>query len=355
MSELEEPAGELRDLNELGELLQGCVSVEEANLVIERTVARLLPNISGGVYVMRASRNFLELTASWGTEANVLTGVLAPEDCWGMRRGRLHVVKNSSDKIGCSHIHSEHSGSLCIPMLAQGEVLGILHVIAPTDVKTGPSTSHSVLDSKRMLVLTAAEQIGLALSNLRLRDELKNQSIRDPLTGLYNRRFMEQTLEREIFRAAHANGLFSLISINLDHFRRLNDSFGHQGGDTVLLEVGKLLHDACTGSDLACRVGGEEFILIVPDKTAESAFEFAEVLRARFENLQLALRGRSLGKVTACFGVAEFPLDAKDADEISRAADVALYEAKNSCRNQTIVHKQIGTDKLVAPLAAYLD
>ncbi len=181
------------------------------------------------------------------------------------------------------------------------------------------------------LVLSAViEDRGRAVeATQRLLQELREQTIRDSLTSLYNRRFLQDYLERELIRAKRERAPLALIMIDLDRFKRINDSAGHQAGDQVLVEVGALLKRHVRGSDIACRYGGEEFAVVLPKTTLESARRrSAEICSAIRREAEL-LRG-----VTASLGVALCPSHATDAEALLRAADYALYEAKRAGRNQ---------------------
>lgn len=338
LSDLERSSEELRRLSELGELLQGCVTEQEAHTIISRLLARQLPRISGGMYLISASRNVLQLRSSWGDEAGTLVPIFAVDECWALRRGRLHAAQDNQSTIQCHHINPQHDGYLCIPLMAQGDLLGILHVFVPSHDSSGSRVENNTnLDSKRTLLFAVAEQISMALANLRLREELKKQSIRDSLTGLYNRRFMEESFDREMLRASTMGDDLSLVMIDLDHFKHFNDTFGHEGGDLVLREIGALLRKKRCGSCIAGRLGGEELALIFPETSIDKAAKFAETFRQHIEDLAVLLGGRPLGKITASFGVASYPRHGKDYEHIARAADVALYQAKAQGRNRVVV------------------
>lgn len=338
MNALKQRSDELRGLTELGELLHGCVTEAEANGIISRLVGKLLPHTVGAVYLLNPSRNLLQSTSTWGGEAASLAPLFAPEDCWALRRGRLYAGRDMSSTVQCNHVNPRHCGYLCVPMLAQGDILGILHVFVPLREDTAQGADEEAgTDSMRLLVIAVAEQIGVALANLRLRAELRSQSIRDPLTGLYNRRFMEEALDRELARASQARCRVSLVAIDLDHFKQLNDSLGHEGGDLVLREIGALLRRHLRGGDLACRFGGEELLIILPETGVDEAAALAEKMRRRIEDLAITLRGQALRKVTASFGVAEYPGHGANQEELLKAADAALYRAKSAGRNQIAV------------------
>lgn len=336
MSNLESQSQELRFLTDMGELLHGCEAEEEAYEIISNLAGRLLPDTPGAVYMLSRSRNVLQTMATWGGCADVVAPVFNPPDCWALRRGRIYAAGSAQAAIQCRHTNKEHENYMCVPMLAHGEVLGILHVIAPNADEDQAHDGQSVLQRKHILLIAIAEKISTAVANLRLREELKNQSIRDPLTGLLNRRFMEEALEREIVRATRTAAPLCVVAIDLDHFKRFNDTFGHEGGDLVLREVGALLSRMAQGDNVACRLGGEELILLLPDTGLKAAADLAHKLRRRIEKLSVALRGQQLGKITASFGIAEYPLHGDGQREVLRAADRALYRAKADGRNRVV-------------------
>jgi len=180
------------------------------------------------------------------------------------------------------------------------------------------------------------ERISLALANLRLREVLRGQSLRDPLTGLFNRRYMEESLERELRRAVRNNQSLALLMLDLDHFKRFNDTFGHQAGDTLLRAMGDFLIQRTRGQDAACRYGGEEFALILSGASAEAACRRAELLREDLKHLTVQQAGQVLGSVTLSIGISTFPGHATT-EELLHAADQALYRAKSEGRDRVIV------------------
>jgi diguanylate cyclase (GGDEF)-like protein/PAS domain S-box-containing protein len=165
--------------------------------------------------------------------------------------------------------------------------------------------------------------------NIRLRD----QSVRDPLTGLFNRRYLEESLGRELIRAERQNTMVSLIMGDIDHFKNVNDTYGHPAGDKVLKVCGELIRKNCRGSDIYCRYGGEEFLMVCLDMTSEKAYERAEQLRMAISDMQIIFEGAVI-KVTASFGIASYPQHGDTDNALISAADNALYGAKNAGRNQ---------------------
>ena len=231
--------------------------------------------------------------------------------------------------------------------MAQGETLGLL-VLMAQPVATGGATSLS--EAKEQLATAVAEQIALALSNLRLRETLRQQSVRDPLTGLYNRRFLEETLDRELARLERKNLPLSLIMIDVDHFKNFNDTFGHEAGDAVLRDLGGILQRYVRGGDVACRYGGEEFTIVLPEASLEIGRQRAEILREAARELRLVHDGKSLGAVTLSLGVACFPEHGRRREQLLQTADAALYEAKNNGRNRVVVSGGVTPLKAVESL-----
>src|SRR3989449_2060449 len=266
--------------------------------------------------------------------------VFAPEECWALRRGQVHAVEARAPGLVCRHLGAWRDVSyLCVPMMGQGEALGVLHVQSGGSLGEG---QNRLTDAQQRLAVTAARHIALALANLRLRETLRMQSIRDPLTGLFNRRYMEESLVRELRRAARNQRRLGAIMLDLDKFKVFNDTYGHEAGDTLLRELGGFLRSRTRGEDIACRYGGEEFVVILPDASMEVTQQRAERLREEFKRLNVQQRGRSLGPVTLSVGVAVFPEHGSTAEEILRAADHALYQAKAEGRDRVALGAAAG-------------
>ena len=334
LAELRERNQEVTFLSQMSSFLQTCASSEEACTAIARFGTQLFPHEAGMLFMFHASRNYLELAASWGG-ANANEEMFPPADCWALRRGRLHTAGEHDHGIVCAHV-ARHGGQtgpyLCAPLMAQGETLGLLYLTAHA---AGNATRLS--EETGQLATAVAEQIALALSNLRLRETLRQQSVRDPLTGLYNRRFLEETLDREIARLERKGLPLSLIMIDVDNFKTFNDTFGHDAGDAVLRDLGGILQRHVRGGDIACRYGGEEFTIVLPEATIEIGRQRAEMLREAVRELRLMHDGKSLGAVTLSLGVACFPDHGRRREHLLQCADAALYEAKNGGRNRVVI------------------
>ncbi|MBT4304531.1 MAG: diguanylate cyclase [Chloroflexi bacterium] len=322
-------------LAELGELLQACKNTGEANKAIEQMIPQLFQNISGVLLLLNSSRDNMESIISWGNldiELNQLK--FDPEQCWALRRGRPHRTEGLCTGTLCKILPKSH-GFICVPLVAHGEMMGVLHL--RTEVAEDNSPEYEILNEP--LAITTAENISLALANLKLSETLRHQSIRDPLTDLYNRRFMEETLSREIQRAARSKMPLGVIMLDIDHFKNFNDMFGHDAGDAVLRELGVFLKSHTRGSDIACRYGGEEFILILPETQLEVVHERAETIRSQVKNISIHHRGQSLKSISLSLGVGVFPEHETNTDSLIRCVDQALYQAKKTGRDKVVVAK----------------
>ncbi|MBM3334653.1 CHASE3 domain-containing protein, partial [Candidatus Sumerlaeota bacterium] len=228
-TEIEQRNLHLTLLAQMSELLQTCRSLDEAYAIVARSVRDLFPRESGALYVVNASRNLVEATAAWG-DTPPAERVFAPEDCWALRRSQPTLVDDSSAGVVCAHVSRPlRAAYLCVPLVAQSETLGMLHLMGlPRGSSRSDATGSHTAASIQRLAVTVADQIALALSNLRLRDTLRSQSIRDPLTGLFNRRYMEETLEREVQRALRSGASVGIVMLDIDHFKSFNDRYGHE-------------------------------------------------------------------------------------------------------------------------------
>ncbi len=321
---LHQRSREILLLNEMGDTLQACVSTEEAYPVISLYLPRILPGTSGALYMHEPAGRLFAAAAEWG-EARPSVGAFKAEDCWALRRGKMHLVGPSILALPCAHSSPKASeGSLCIPIAAIGRTIGLFHVLGSAE-------------ETQALALSVADRVGLALSNLMLRSDLRQLSIHDPLTGLFNRRYMEETLEIETHRAERRGSSIGVIMLDIDHFKAFNDGFGHAAGDELLRALGSLVTSHLRAGDIACRYGGEEFVLILPEASAEAAAARAEDLRQRVKALEVHSGEQRLGPVSISLGVAVFPKHAKTRDALLAAADAALYAAKESGRDRVVV------------------
>jgi diguanylate cyclase (GGDEF)-like protein len=257
------------------------------------------------------------------------------EDCWAIRQGKPYLNSGADDRLACAHFsRTPENGYLCAPLIAQGEHIGLLYIqfgSAPNSLK-----KDTLPEQPLRLAATIADHLALSLANLKLRETLRFQSIEDPLTGLFNRRYMEEALHRELARIKRQNSSMAVIMLDVDHFKKLNDTYGHDLGDNVLRELGRFLNNRVRTEDIPCRYGGEEFALILTDIPMDSAITKAEdICTGIAETLMIHCRDQVLS-ITVSMGVAAYPNHGENADDILQAADAALYQAKEAGRNRVI-------------------
>ena len=341
VSELQRRTNEMTALNELGSLLQSSATVDEVFAVVGSAGKKLFAtSVGGALYLFKSSRNLLEWSASWGI-ADSSEKIFAPSACWSLRRGLPHWSESTEGNIRCAHLKDAAVANyLCVPMIAQGDTLGVLQLVYGLKQNgAGGAEIEGLHPSEHHLGVAAASQIALSLASLRLRETLRDQSIRDPLTGLFNRRFMQECLDRELLRGTRKNRSLAVIFIDVDHFKRFNDVFGHEAGDQVLRSMGDFFRSHFRGDDIICRYGGEEFAIILPESSAQDAASRAELLRIAARTLKLKHNDVTLDPVTISAGIAGFPEHSSSARELLQVADACLYEAKRSGRDRVILAK----------------
>jgi diguanylate cyclase (GGDEF)-like protein/PAS domain S-box-containing protein len=327
VGELEQNNRAMARLGEMVGLLQTCVSAEESRDVAANQLKQIFDGEDGALYLFEPEHKVLELAAAWGQVAP-RPKLFAPDDCWAMRLGQQYTVEADAGGLRCRHVDEDKAAYACAPLVAQGEALGLLHI---------RGAAGRSIEQRRPFLHIVAENLALGLANVRLRAALRAQAIFDPLTGLYNRRFMSEAIERELDLASRRSDSLALVMADVDHFKRLNDSFGHEAGDTVLREIAAFIGAHIRSSDLACRYGGEEILIILPDTGLEAAQGFAEKLRLGVRELQPHAGARAIGPVTISLGVAAFPKHGQTTAELLRAADTALYRAKDQGRDRVVV------------------
>ncbi|MBF0095830.1 MAG: diguanylate cyclase [Magnetococcales bacterium] len=322
LAELQKHHNELVLLSRMNERLQGCATMEEAVRVLEESLQELFKGLDG-VVLLEEGEGY-GLAGRWGGDTD---GAFPPSTCMVAEGWQLA----ASHREGCRLHWEESGGCCCLPLWEQGKVFGFLHLHERAEGADGRFDRHSGLMS------TVREAIELSLANLRMRERLKDQAVRDVLTGLFNRRYLDETLPRELSRAARAQQPLSVAMVDVDHFKRFNDTFGHDAGDAVLREVARLLRDRLRKSDIACRYGGEEMTVVLPGLEILAARERMERIRQELQALQVAHAGVALGTITVSIGIAEFPRHGNQMEELLRKADAALYLAKQSGRNRVLL------------------
>ncbi|QNI32216.1 diguanylate cyclase [Alloacidobacterium dinghuense] len=328
---LQKRASESTLLTAAREELQLCTRPTQAHEAVVRYTKQLLPSVHAALLMINNSRHMVEIVSESQGETKLLDGF--PVDaCCGLRSGTLRWRKPGQSEVHCAHfVGASPENYLCIPLAAHGDTLGVLYIECPT-VLVGIDVRAN-LDNLEEL----AEIASMSIAGLNLRARLEHQSIRDGLTNLYNRHFMEISLDREVRRAARNQTDISILMLDVDHFKKFNDTYGHEAGDCILREVAETFRQSVRAEDIICRYGGEEFVIILPETSQESALERAENIRQRVSELRVRFRSEALREITISVGVATYPQSGTTLEEMLRAADRALYLAKHGGRNQVVI------------------
>lgn len=317
-------------IRRLADRLPGCLDDDEFSAVVESFAPMLSGERAGTLYLLNDSRNLLRSACSWNGPKSSLPE-FTPEECWGLRRGQEHISGEGHVEVSCPHIvRTDGITHWCMPLIARGETVGLLYLEGADFADAGRrSGGHHVIYMLR-------ETVALGLVNLRLREKLRTQSVRDPLTDLYNRRFLDESLDLELARASRSRKPVAAIMLDVDHFKNFNDSFGHEAGDVVLKSIANVLAGSARKGDVAGRFGGEEFVLVLPGAGVEQAVARAESIREAISSLDLTHGGQKLGHVTASFGVATYPADGETSEALMEAVDKSLYAAKTAGRDRVV-------------------
>jgi diguanylate cyclase (GGDEF)-like protein len=337
IKELERRTNEILALNHLGELLQVCESENETYSVIKSVCQQFFPGDSGYVAVLSPDEKIFRVVALWG-KAPQDQGEFESDQCWAIRRGKVHVVQHPEIGPPCSHLnHLPKHRCLCAPMSAQGEVVGMMHLCTGAEIENSQDERSQTAAAKQMLVTSILELYGPSLTNLRLRETLKLQSISDPLTRLYNRRYMDRILDNRERRAKRQGDSVGIILMDVDHFKTINDTYGHEMGDILLQNLGAFLKKHTRSEDFACRYGGEEFVLILPGASLENTRKRAEELWKAIKEEFRINQPKRFPNITLSLGVAVFPDHGSTIRDTLHAADTAMYRAKAEGRDRVIV------------------
>ncbi|MDY0092307.1 MAG: diguanylate cyclase [Candidatus Vecturithrix sp.] len=346
---LQQRTRELSLLNQLSDQLQSCQTEEETYHILVKMCAQLFPYTSGSFCIMNAEQTGLTRVASWGNPPDSLH-TFGIDDSWVFVHDNTRIVEQPYISKLCPHIgYSPDKKHLCAPIHVAGKMLAILAMSLEFDLPL-PGQSDEQIDCRGMteqefqqklssieIVLTGVvEHYALSLVNLRLQERLRKEAIVDPLTGLYNRRHMEASLKRESRRAQRHNSSLGFMMLDVDRFKILNDTYTHEAGDIVLQELGLLLQRHIRGEDIACRYGGEEFLLILPEASLLDTLQRAEELRFMVRELGIRYHD-SILHITISIGVAALPEHGHDPKDVLNAADMALYQAKDQGRDCVVV------------------
>lgn len=315
-----------RIISEMSDYLQTCRDLDEAYKIISVTLPRIIPALSGAIWIYSNSRNLVECSLKWGEESEDHVD-FDPEKCWALRLGHPHEMTMDGTQPLCAHIALLNQNAVyCFPMQTQGETLGLISV---------RFDHEDMLDYYvKNLIERLGKQIALAISNLKLQERLRNQSVRDPLTGLFNRRYLEETMDREFSRARRNKQSCSILILDIDHFKKFNDTRGHDAGDALLVKFAHLVRETTRKEDIACRYGGEEFVVVLPNTPLDMAEKVGQKICDATRKMKVSSGKDSFGSVTVSIGVAAFPSHAETPEDLISLADAALYRAKDGGRDQ---------------------
>jgi len=326
-------------IQKFSQALTTCESRDELVSIISKMGSHLFgEHTFGALAVSPPSLDAIEVIATWGGHWPGEER-FQPRDCWGFRRGGVHLSRSHGMEISCNHLHLEEGDAVqCVLLQSQGVSLGALHIGADEETFNSSSFQNKIY--------TITEQLCLTIANLNLRVKLEQQAIRDPLSSLYNRRFLDDSFSRELTRAERKEASLAVMMIDIDHFKVFNDTYGHDAGDYVIKKFGHLLANTVRGEDISCRYGGEEFTLVLNEIDADAAVKRAEALLEATRDLELKLHNQSLGQITISLGIAMYPEHGRTQAELIKVADEALYHAKEAGRNQVKM-----TERAVAPVS----
>ncbi|MGP6188864.1 MAG: diguanylate cyclase [Vulcanimicrobiaceae bacterium] len=297
--------------------------------VVQRFVPQIIRKLPGCLYVLDESRTSLEACATWNSPQWASESIPVQE-CFAACHGQAYFFAEADAEL-CPHAASCASrSSRCVPLMSQAEVIGVIYLEAD-------QSAADLDEGDRQKLMLVSDTLGLALGNLRLRERLRTESVRDPLTDVFNRRFLNEVLAFELARASQTGQPFSLMMLDIDHFKHFNDVYGHETGDVVLKELAETLRRHSRKNDIVCRWGGEEFLLVFPTMDSEAAYERAEMLREAIKTIVIISEGRRVDQITASAGVATYPGAGLDAEGLTAAADRALYEAKHAGRDRVVI------------------
>lgn len=318
----ERRARELTLLADISAKLQTLQTSNEVVEAIQIVLPKLFYDLSGALYFLNERRDTAEAKTVWGEELPAKT--FGRDACVALRRSGAHRYSRDRDDVQCGHVGDLQPGShICAPMLAEGQPFGMLYLYSPKE------NSDATYD----MAQTVAEHLALAITNIELRATLKEQAVTDPLTSLFNRRFMENLFEREIRRADRAKAKIGVIMMDIDHFKEVNDKYGHAAGDMVLETLGIFLKTSVRMEDYVCRYGGEEFLVVIPGSNKKNTLQRAKDFKERAGNIEYLYKGANIGPITLSGGVSVYPDDGADKSSVIDAADTALYAAKEAGRN----------------------
>lgn len=341
LKEIAEKNQQIMMLSSMTEALQSCGTMQDALSPMNIYLKKILYFTSGILYLTHKEQPFLEMQLSWNNPS-IQEPLFTAHDCWALRNGHMHKVMDPSEDLLCSHVanHGVIRPYICIPLIAQSHINGLLYLELDSNVtqQINDKTIGKLTDDKVLLITSVSEQIALALGSIKLRETLHDYSIRDTLTGLYNRRFLHEFMFKELHRAKREQKQIAVIMFDIDFFKKFNDEYGHEMGDIILKRVATILQTEFRDDDITARYGGEEFMAILYNTDKKAAITRSEYVRKLVSELDIKHGAKSTA-LTISAGIAMYPEHGIDMDTLFKAADDALYQAKNSGRNKTVMYQ----------------
>lgn len=332
---------EIEYLQKFTSMLAACHSYEEVQQTAAEVVPKIIGDVPCNISLLNEKNNIFESKLTWG--GNWLgKPEFVSDDCWAIRKGRYHLSQETTASLNCNHMdNTTEEGCLCVPLVAQAKTFGVMHIMIELDE----------YDTKLDIIFTLAENFSLALANIDLKLKLKKQAILDPLTKLFNRRQFDQLFEMEINRCLRHKMAISILLMDIDFFKKLNDTFGHDAGDFVLKKFASTIKQAVRKEDMCFRIGGEEFVVLLPNIELSDAEIVANKLIEIVNEEKFFFNGYDLGEIGVSIGIANYSEHASSPKELLKCADLALYEAKETGRNKAIVAKSFKSQKSTPKLA----
>ncbi|MGJ5632083.1 sensor domain-containing diguanylate cyclase [Nostoc sp. CALU 1950] len=320
---LEAKKRELIYLSDMTDMLYSCESEDEVYQVVALTCSKLFPNMSGSIYIIANSKNYVQMNSFWGVK-RTSKEIFSLSDCWALRRGKFNLLSSRNSGLICSHLIQPVSGThLCVPLFAQGEIVGILHIDALEEISPEDQQITEII----------ARTLGIALNNLSIKQRLTHDSLRDGMTQLFNQSYMQSITEQRLAEAERSGQPLSIIFLDIDNFKSYNSRYGHVTANIVLQGLAKLLLKSIRSFDIPCRWGGEEFVIVMPNMTLEALRKRVEQLRLDIEQMQLKDGDQILQSITASFGIAVSEPGITVKDLLNRA-NQAMLEAKRTGKNR---------------------
>lgn len=322
---------EERMMNKLSDMIQVCISLEEISPRVSKMAQVLFPEFSGGLAIYRKTTNNLETVCQWGNN-QVLQMSFPPEDCFSIRSGSITVVNDPEQSVPCNHYTTPPKNSfISIPLFVQNELIGLFQFSSPQ--------AKDIPKHVQELAIRFSNIVKITLANINLRQSLLDLSLHDTLTGLYNRRILTEYLPRELARIKREETTLLVAMLDLDDFKKINDTYGHDAGDEVLKFIGQALMENFRTSDIACRFGGEEFFVVMNNVDMRGGINKLNQLREKIQEKTIMFKGRHLPHITVSIGVAEAPGQGETIEALVEAADQALYVAKQSGKNKVVQYQ----------------